>query len=153
MSAIIAHIAGLTAINSSRPYFRKHILTTLDPHDYLFINGFFITAAMCIYLLYLYIVDPKIVHRTYKNCCRLSYSQLGSLIILSIFTLLGTLILLDADKNHNTPSMNYIIFKSISMLCLFLIGYFIFEEVYNWKQIAGIALIITGITVLVIYPL
>ena len=67
--------------------------------------------------------------------------------------LLGTLLIIDADKNHNTPSMNYIIFKSISMICLFLIGYFIFEEVYNWKQIAGIGLIIVGITVLIINPL
>lgn len=153
MSSLIVHIAGLTAINSSRPYFRKHVLNTLESHDYLFINGFFITIAMSMYFLYLYLSDPKSVVKTYKNCCRLTYSQLFSLSILSIFALLGTLLIIDADKNHNTPSMNYIIFKSISMICLFLIGYFVFEEIYNWKQIAGIILIIMGITVLIVYPL
>ena len=153
MSAIIGHIAGLTAINSSRPYFRKHVLNTLDPHDYLFVNGIFMAVAITLYFAYLYFFDTHSVNKTFKNCCKLTYTQMFSLAILSAFALFGTLLILDADKNHNTPSMNYIIFKSISMICLFLIGYFIFEEVYNWKQIAGIGLIIVGITVLIINPL
>ena len=34
------------------PYFRKHILTTLESHEYLFLNTFFIACFVFLFFLY-----------------------------------------------------------------------------------------------------
>ena len=145
---MFSHIFGLTALGSVRPYFRKHVLDTLDPHDFLFLNAFIIAILIGIYFLYTYYFNHSVVKKTFKNCLSLNYTQFGAILILGVFTIFGTLLLLDADKNYNTPAMNSIIFKSVSMIALFFIGVFIFEEQYSVKQIVGIFLTISGILVL-----
>jgi len=145
---MLPHIFGLTALGSVRPYFRKHVLATLDPHDFLFLNAFIIAILIGIYFVFVYFFNHGVVKKTFKNCASLNYTQVGALLILGIFTIFGTLLLLDADKNYNTPAINSIILKSVSMVALFLVGVFIFEEQYSVKQIIGIALTIAGILVL-----
>jgi uncharacterized membrane protein len=145
---MLPHLFGLTALGSVRPYFRKHVLDTLDPHDFLFLNAFIIAILIGIYFLYTYYFNHSVVKKTFKNCLSLNYTQFGAILVLGVFTIFGTLLLLDADKNYNTPAMNSIMFKSVSMIALFLIGVFIFEEEYSVKQIIGIVLTIAGILVL-----
>jgi len=147
---MLPHLFGLTALGSVRPYFRKHVLDTLDPHDFLFLNAFIIAILIGIYFLYTYYFNHSVVKKTFKNCLSLNYTQFGAILVLGVFTIFGTLLLLDADKNYNTPAMNSIMFKSVSMIALFLIGVFIFEEEYSVKQIIGIVLTIAVILLLMI---
>lgn len=51
---MIPYLVGLTTLGSIRPYFRKHILNTLDPSDFLFINFIFISFAVLLYFTYIY---------------------------------------------------------------------------------------------------
>lgn len=145
---MLPHIVGLTLLGSAKPYFTKHVLNTLDPHDFLFLNAFIVSILIGIYFTYIYIYDNRIVKKTFTNYSSISLTQFFSILVISIFTIFGSLLLLDANKNYNTPAMNYIIFKSISMVALFLIGVFIFEEKYSMKQITGISLTIIGVLVL-----
>jgi len=147
------HLFGLTMINATRPYFRKHILNSLEAHEMFFMNMLFISGVVGIYFIYAFLFEKHIIHKTYKNCCKLTYTQLSALAVLAVFAVSSSILILDADKNFNTPSINYIIIKSISMIVLFLIGYFLFEEKYDIRQILGIIFVIIGITILLVNPL
>ena len=52
---MLLNFAGITTYGSINPYLRKHVLNTLDPHDYLFINGFIIAILLSIYFMYMYL--------------------------------------------------------------------------------------------------
>lgn len=139
------HIFGITLIKSIRPYFRKNIINNLDTHEFLFINTFSIFIVLSIYFIYKFIHDRNIFTNTITNCAKLSWIQIGSLIILAFFTVFSSIILIDLDKNYNTPAVNSVLLKSISFIFLFLVGIFLFKENYSRTEIFGIAFIIIGI--------
>jgi drug/metabolite transporter (DMT)-like permease len=49
------------------------------------------------------------------------------------------------DKNYNTPLINSTFMRTASTISLILVGIFLFEEKYSWKQIAGVFLTIFGV--------
>jgi len=140
-------------MGSSRPYFRKHILNTLEPADYLFLNSFFITLFIIVYFTYIYFFDNHLVKRTYDNCCKLSYTQISALILLSFFTVISSLMFFHVEKHFNTPFINNILMKAFSLVALFLVGYFIFNESYTTRHMVGICLTFAGILVLLLNPM
>jgi len=148
---MIPHIFGLTLIGSMRPYFRKHVLNTLESREFLFVNAFFISLAMATYFIYVYFFEKHVIQRAYKNCCRLSWTQAGALILLAIFTVCSSFLIIDLDKRFNTPFLNYIIIKAISMIALLLVGIFLFEENYDAKTMTGILLTASGIIILTVF--
>uniref|UniRef100_A0A6C0JN15 EamA domain-containing protein n=1 Tax=viral metagenome TaxID=1070528 RepID=A0A6C0JN15_9ZZZZ len=150
---MISHFIGLTMVGSMRPYFRKHVLNTLEPHDFLFINAFFIALLIGIYFVYTYFFENHVVKKTYKNCCKLNNTQIFSLIIISVFTVFSSFLIIDLDKNYNTPFLNYIVIKALSMIALFLVGIFFFSETYSYTQTIGIILTMSGIFILFSEPM
>jgi multidrug transporter EmrE-like cation transporter len=145
---MLSHLTGLILLNSCRPYFRKHVLTTLNTEDFLFINSLFIASVVAIYFLYTYVYRYNTVHRAFSNYKKLTYTQYGSLLVIALFAVFSTLMVLDLDKNYNTPSLNYIIIKSVSIVCLFLTGIVLFSEEYSLKQLVGIFLTTSGLITL-----
>ena len=145
---MLLNILGLTMHGSISPYLRKHVLNTLEPSDFLFVNGFIIALLLSVYFIYLYTFDYNILKKTYKNCSILTFSQMAALLMIGTFTIGASILLLDFDKNYNTPAMNFIIIKSISLILLFCIGTFIFREKYSIKQIIGIMLTAIGVLIL-----
>ena len=148
MYIMISHVVGLTLIGSMRPYFRKHVLNTLETHDFLFMNAFIIAIIIFCFFTYTYFFENHVIKKTYKNCCQLTFTQMLSLVIIACFTVFSSFLIIDIDKNFNTPSLNFIIIKSVSILALFLVGIFIFKESYNVKQTIGILLTVSGILIL-----
>jgi drug/metabolite transporter (DMT)-like permease len=138
-------IAGITIIKSINPYFRKHILNILDSHDLLFINSFFISVVVFIIFLYKLFFDKKSLNNIAENYRKLTLSHYLCIIIISIFTVSSSLLLYEFDKKYNTPLMNSMFLRCISILALFFTGYFFFKEQYNWKQILGLIFIIIGV--------
>jgi multidrug transporter EmrE-like cation transporter len=136
-----------------RPYFRKHVMNTLDPHDFFFVNSFFISVCVILYFGYIYLFKNEIVKRTYTNCSKLTLSQIGSLILIAFITIASSLLFFHMEKYVNTPFINNIVLKGMSLIMLFLISYFIFDEVYHGGHLLGIGLTLAGITVLFFYPL
>jgi drug/metabolite transporter (DMT)-like permease len=150
---MITHLLGLTMIGSMRPYFRKHVLNTLDTHGFLFINALFIAGLIGLFFIYTYFFENHIIKNTYKDCCKLTYTQIFALFTIATFTVFSSFLIIDLDKNYNTPFLNFIFIKSLSMVALFLVGVFLFSEQYNIKQLLGILLTVSGIIILSINPI
>jgi drug/metabolite transporter (DMT)-like permease len=49
------------------------------------------------------------------------------------------------DKYYNTPLINSLLNKGFATILLLLVGVFIYNERYNYKQVFGIFLIIIGL--------
>jgi len=67
---------------------------------------------------------------------------------MALFTVFSSFLIIDLDKNFNTPFLNYMMIKAISMVALLLVGIFLFKEHYDLKTMVGIGLTAAGILVL-----
>ena len=150
---MLPYLLGITGVGSVRPYFRKHVLNTLEPEDYLFLNSLIISTVILGYFLYTYMFNNHVVKRTYKNCCNMTYTQIGALVLLGVFTAVSSLFLFNVEKNFNTPAVNHVLLKALSLLGLFAAGVFIFNESYTTNHLLGIGVTITGIVILLANPI
>jgi drug/metabolite transporter (DMT)-like permease len=57
----------------------------------------------------------------------------------------SSIFIYEFDKNYNTPLINSMFMRTASTISLILVGIFLFEERYSWKQIAGVFLTIFGV--------
>lgn len=139
------YLIGLSLLKSFSPYFRKHILTTLSSHDLLFINTFVIFFMVLVFFLYKLLFDKQhSLQETFKNYKKLSITQILSIFVMAILAVFSAIFIFEFDKNYNTPLINSMFMKTASTISLILIGIFLFEEKYSWKQITGIFLMILG---------
>jgi drug/metabolite transporter (DMT)-like permease len=145
---MLPYFLGLTTLGSVRPYIRKHVYDVLEPVDFLFVNSLLISSFIAVYFAYVYFSQPHVIRKTYDNCCKLSSSQVASLVLLASFTVVSSLLFFDLEKNYNTPFINNIALKGFSTIILFLVGYFIFEESYSAYHTTGIVLTVVGLTML-----
>jgi len=143
------YMFGLSIMKSFTPYFRKHVLTTLNSHDMLFINTFFISSIVFAFFLYKLLFDKsKPLIETFKNYRSLSLTQLVALFVMGFLAVGSSIFIYEFDKNYNTPLINSMFMRASSTISLILVGVFLFEEKYSWKQIAGVFLTIFGILLL-----
>ena len=126
---------------------KKHILNTLESHDFLFMNTLFITFFVFLFFLYKYFFHSKTftLKKMIKNIRSLSYSQYACLIVLSVLTVSSSVFLYELDKNYNTPLVNSVFLRVGGIIALLLVGIFVFEEKYTYKQIFGIFLTLLGV--------
>ena len=140
------YMFGLSILKSFTPYFRKHVLTTLNSHDMLFINTFIIFSIVFCFFLYKLLFDKsKPLIETFRNYKSLSFSQLGALFMMAFLAVGSSIFVYEFDKNYNTPLINSTFMRTASTISLILVGIFLFEEKYSWKQIAGVFLTIFGV--------
>ena len=137
------YLLGTTFLKSMNPYFRKHILNTLNPREYFYLNTIFVFVLMI--LVFLLFESEKSIEQMICNYKKLEYTQFGCIFIISILLVSSSLLLYELDKNYNTPLINNILLKTGSIIVLIVIGVAMFGEKYPWKQILGIALTFTGI--------
>jgi uncharacterized membrane protein len=137
------YLLGATFLKSMNPYFRKHILNTLNPREYFYLNTIFVFILMII--VFLLFESEKSIEQMICNYKKLQYTQLGCIFIISILLVASSLLLYELDKNYNTPLINNILLKTGSIIVLIVIGVAMFGEKYTLKQILGIALTFTGI--------
>jgi drug/metabolite transporter (DMT)-like permease len=138
------YLIGITLLKSLNPYFRKHILDTLEGHDLLFINTFFIFLIVFAIFIYKTIFHNSL-YDTIENYKNLSNTQILCIFLICALTVGSSILLYELDKNFNTPLLNFMFLKFASVLSLIFVGIFIFKEKYTWKQILGIVLTICGI--------
>jgi drug/metabolite transporter (DMT)-like permease len=142
-------ILGVALLKSLNPYFRKHLLTTLNTHDLLFINTFLIFIVVFVFFAYKCIIEgPKSIQETFKNYNKLSNTQFLSLLVMAFFAVCSSMFLYDLDKNYNTPLLNNIFLRIASIFAVIFVGIFIFEEKYSWKQFLGIFITFFGVYLL-----
>ena len=140
------YMFGLSILKSFTPYFRKHVLTTLNAHDLLFINTFIIFSIVFVFFIYQLLFDKtKPLIETFKNYRSLSFTQLGALLVMAFLAVGSSIFIYEFDKNYNTPLINSMFMRTASTISLILVGIFLFEERYSWKQILGVFLTIFGV--------
>ena len=150
---MLPYFMGLTTLGSVRPYIRKHVYATLEPIDFMFVNALLIALFMVVYFGYICLFHDEIIQRTYTNCCRLSGTQIAGLLLLAFFTVVSSLMFFNLEKNFNTPAINNVTLKALSMIALFLVGYIVFEESYHSGHLLGIVLTVAGLVVLMFNPI
>lgn len=140
------YMFGLSILKSFTPYFRKHVLTTLNSHDLLFINTFFIFSIVFLFFLYkLFFDKSKPLIETFKNYKSLSLTQVVALFVMAFLAVGSSIFVYEFDKKYNTPLINSMFMRTASTISLILVGIFLFEEKYSWKQISGVFFTIFGV--------
>lgn len=135
---------GLTFLQQFRPYFRKHISNTLDPHEYFLLNTIAIMALISMYIAFLLFTKKTSCGKIMSNIKTLNGSEIGCILMLALLTVISGLLLFELDKNYNTPLINSMFLKAVSMIALVCVGIFIFKENYKIHQFIGIFLVILG---------
>jgi len=129
-------------MKSLRPFFKKNVLKSdIDEDDFLFLNTFFISLFVIIYFIYNFTKKKKVDFNKYKNMKPL---ELGSMIGVSLFTVISTILVLQMDKGYQTPFINSMLTKGFSTIFVIAIGMIIYKENYNMLQMLGIAFILVG---------
>jgi len=127
------------------PYFRKHLLETLESHEYLFLNTFLVAFFVMLYFIYTLFSHDKYVHKLAHKIKNLTPTQIVYFIIIALITVISSLVLIHFDKHYNTPLINGLFTKVIAAVLLLIVGIFMFKENYNYKQICGIILTVVGL--------
>ena len=139
------YLIGAGLVNSIKPYCRKHVITSLDAHEFMFLNTLFISFFIMCYLIY----RKTSISDMYSKYSALTLTQLISITILSLITVSGTFMKLSMDKNVQTSTFtNGLLIKGVTSATIIFIGIAFFNEKYTWKTWLAIILIATGIYLL-----
>ena len=138
------YIFGLSSLKSITPYFRKHILKTLDSHELVYLTTFLIFICVFFLFLYKFFFDEKFV-KTIENFKRLTLSQVAAIIVITLITVVSSFFLYELEKNHNNPMINYILTQFTPLLFMLIIGIVFLKEKYNFTQIVGFILLLLGV--------
>jgi drug/metabolite transporter (DMT)-like permease len=132
-------------LKSFNPYLRKHILNSLESHEYLFLNTFIISFFVFIYFLYKLIFHNYSLNNLLNRINNLTILHIICFIIIAFITVISSIVIINFDKYYNTPLINSLLSKGILTILLLLFGIFIYNEKYNYKQLFGIFLIVLGL--------
>jgi drug/metabolite transporter (DMT)-like permease len=125
------------------------MLTTLDPHDLLYINSMLFFMIVALIFLYQFFRGDNAIRTTIKNYGNLSWQQVACMFAISAFAVSSTFFVYELDKHYNTPFINYIMLIGLTLFSSFIVGIYWFEEQYSRQQMVGIALTIAGIYLMV----
>lgn len=138
-------LLGVSLMKSMRPFFKKNVLHTIDEDDFLYLNTFFIGLFVVIYFFYSKnknkTKNTKAIVDKFKN---MTFLEISSMIFVSLFTVVSTVLLLQMDKSQQTPFINSMLTKGFSTILVIMIGMVVYKENYNKLQILGIGLILLG---------
>ena len=138
-------LALTTFLKTFNPYFRKHILNSLESYEYLFINTFFVAFFVFMYFIYKFIFHDTFFDKIIHKINNLTILQVIYFMIIAFITITSSIVLINLDKYFNTPFINSILSKAFASILLLLVGIIIYKEKYNIKQIFGIFLTMVGL--------
>ena len=134
-------ILGITLMKSMRPIFKKNVMSSIDGYSFIFLNTLFICFFVMLYFLYLQSRNVEF-YNVIGNCFNMNCFQFVSMILISLFTVLSTIFVMNQTEMSTTMAT---IMKSISTVILVLIGIFLYREKYSMIQFYGVFLTIVGI--------
>ena len=126
------------------PYVRKGLLINMEPVECLFLNSIVVFILCSIFLSYKVLMNDHSMETTFKKYTTMNYWQMLFALLVGIATILSSMVVLTMDKHYNTPLINNMAFKVISVVLLVLIGVILFNESYNYLQLFGISLVVVG---------
>ena len=143
------YIIGASFLKMLSPYLRKYMLTTLDPHDLLYINSMLFFTIVALIFLYQFIRGDASIRTTMRNYGKLSWQQVVCMFAISAFAVSSTFFVYELDKHYNTQFINYIMLIGLTLFSSFIFGIYWSVEQYSKQHVVGIALTIMGIYLMV----
>ncbi len=138
------NLVGAGIMNSVKPYCRKHVINSLEAIEFALLNTIIIGMILLGYI----IVSKKSIKDICVKYYSLTWTQLISIIALSIITVAGTILKLTHDKTSNPTLTNGLIVKAITSLVIIVVGIAFYNETYTWKTWLGIGTISLGLYLL-----
>jgi drug/metabolite transporter (DMT)-like permease len=132
---MIPLIAGISFLNTFRPYLRSHILQDMEIWEFIFVNSIVIGAISFMYA-YLYKKERL------SNLTNLSWTQYCAAIFLGGLTVFSTAIFI-AYESQSILKTNFL-WRGVSSVVFIMVGLFLFGEKVLPNQIVGILVIIAG---------
>jgi len=126
------------------PYIRKYVLMKLDPIECVLLNCFVVFLLCFAVFAFKYATENHSIETTFNRYSELTSLQIFFAIWIGIATIISSMVVLTMDKHYNTPLINNMLFKVISVFLLLLTGVIIFKERYDFNQLIGIAMMIFG---------
>lgn len=128
------------------PFFKKILMKKMNPYEYFFINNLTIFTFLSIYLISLKVAynNNNVSLSTFKT---LSKTDLLVLFIGSALSILATFMFLYLIRLENISTLIPHT-QSLIMILTMVIGYLFFKENIFKKDIVGIMLIVSGITLI-----
>ena len=139
------YILGASLFKSITPYVRKNILDTIDSRDLLYLDAFMFFIIVLSIFVYKCVFDKNDIINTISNYQRLTYKQFLCAFVLSLISVMVVYFILELDKFHNTPLINYISRVSLTSVFAIMIGILYFKEKYKIQHVVGILVILFGI--------
>ena len=93
----------------------------------------------------MYFNEPKTILKTMNNFQKLDAYQHLSILFVTGVTTISAIYFIEFDKYYNTPLMNHMFLKIVSVAILLMLGVLIFEEKYTYLQLLGFILAIIGL--------
>ena len=138
-------LAVTSLLKTFSPYLRKHILDSIEGHEYMFINTFFVALFVFLYFMYKIIYHDDMFDKLVNNIYKLTFLQVIYFILIAFITVVSSIIIINLDKNFNTPLINSMLSKGIAAVMLLFVATIIYKEKYNLKQVFGIFLTVIGL--------
>jgi len=138
-------LAVTSLLKTFSPYLRKHILDSIEGHEYMFINTFFVALFVFLYFMYKIIYHDDMFDKLVNNMQRLTFLQVIYFILIAFITVVSSIVIINLDKNFNTPLINSMLSKGIAAVMLLFVATIIYKEKYNLKQVFGIFLTVIGL--------
>jgi drug/metabolite transporter (DMT)-like permease len=138
------NLVGAGIMNSVKPYCRKHVINSLEAVEFALLNTIIIGMILLGYI----VISKKSVKDICTKYYSLTWTQLISIIALSIITVAGTILKLSHDKTSNPTLTNGLIVKGITSLIIIVVGIAFYNETYTWKTWLGIGTISIGLYLL-----
>jgi uncharacterized membrane protein len=137
---------GVSILKSLRPFFKKNVLQTIDEDDFLYLNTFFIGLFVIAYFIYStrFKKDNNKKRTIIDKCKNLKPVEIISMMVVSLFTVISTVLVLQMDKGYQTPFINSMLTKGFSTILVIMIGMVVYKENYSMLQMLGIGLILLG---------
>ena len=134
---------GVSIMKSIRPFFKKNVLNSIDEEDFLFLNTFFICLFVVCY--FFYNITRRNKRIDFSKYSKLSTAEMVSMIGVSLFTVISTILILQIDKGAQSSFITSMLTKGFSTIFVIAIGMIVYKEEYSKLQIMGIGLILLGI--------
>ena len=132
---MIPVIAGLSMVNTFRPYLRSHIMQDVEVWEFIFINSIVIGLVSFIYA---YIYKQEKITKLFT----LKWTQYCAAILIGSLTVLSTAIFI-AYEAQGIMKANFL-WRGVSSVVFILAGLFLFGEKMFPNQIVGVLVIVAG---------
>jgi hypothetical protein len=106
----------ISFLKTFNPYFRKHILNSLESYEYLILNTLIVFLFVLLFYFSIFLYDNKSYDKLIDKIHNLTLLQVIYFILIAFITVSSSIFFIHMDKYYNTPLLNTLLslFSSLS---------------------------------------